>query len=231
MKALCVCLLALLVLGAVQQSDAQACNTTLAAAVGATPELSSLSTVVFAAGLVDYFNDSSLNVTVFAPNNAAIAAFERLLNGSGRTLASVITPNNRAATIVLYHVLVSPISAAQLVDDESYPTQYPGNNLKVDRNATTVQIEASDSKATVVRPDVRVCNSIVHIIDNVLLPESLDDLDDITPYPFNTTPPPPGTPPAPPGTETPPADNGAITMERSTLLAAFAAIAAIFVTL
>ncbi|BFI34073.1 hypothetical protein MPTK2_4g20690 [Marchantia polymorpha subsp. ruderalis] len=226
MKVLSACLLTLLVLGIVQQSDAQACSTTIYKSL--TGQLSSLKMVVDAAGLADTFDDSALNVTVFAPNNAAIQGLVNVLNASGLTLANVTGNNNKAASIVLYHVATLVATSTQLVNDQSLPTLYGGYNLTVDRNATNVEIDGgADTQATVVTPDVRVCGSVVHIVNAVLLPQELNDITNYVP----PAPPAPGTPPTPPGTVSPPPPpppGGAATrVGSSVVMGGFAAIAVV----
>ncbi|KAG6542859.1 hypothetical protein Mapa_015763 [Marchantia paleacea] len=226
MKVLSACLLTLLLLGIVQQSDAQACNTTIYKSL--TGQISSLKTVVDAAGLADTFDDPALNVTVFAPNNAAITGLINVLNASGLTLANVTGNTNKAANILLYHVATVVATSAQLVDEQSLPSLYTGYNLTVDKNATTVEIEGgADTEATVVTPDVRVCGSIVHIINAVLLPEELNDINNYVP----PAPPAPGTPPTPPGTITapppPPPGGAASSVGSSLVMGGFAAIAVV----
>ncbi|KAL2632365.1 hypothetical protein R1flu_017051 [Riccia fluitans] len=228
-------LLSLLVLGAVWQADAQAsCSTTLSDALASTADLSSLNTVVQAAGLQSMLDDTALNVTVFAPNNAAMAGLLNVLNDSGLNLSAVTAPgSNRAASIILYHILPSAQSSAQLVNGAVEPTLLSGYNVTIDKNTTTanVTIEGEKSSATVLTPDINVCRSYVHIINAVLLPADLTDIPVYTPAPPGAAPSPPGTvtPPPPP----PPPPNSAGARSASSLLmgAAAAALVAVFTAL
>lgn len=68
------------------------CNTSIFDAVAATPDLSLLGQVVQAAGLTETLSDPTLEVTVFAPNNAAFEELLQVLNSSGLTLDDVTAP-------------------------------------------------------------------------------------------------------------------------------------------
>ncbi|BBN00833.1 hypothetical protein MPTK1_2g02510 [Marchantia polymorpha subsp. ruderalis] len=199
-----IALLLVLVLASATQLNAQAaCNTSIFDAVAATPDLSLLGQVVQAAGLTETLSDPTLEVTVFAPNNAAFEELLQVLNSSGLTLDDVTAPeSNKAASILLYHVVPVAALSTQLSDMQVLPTLL-GKNLTVSLMGGMVNIIAQESNATVVTADVTVCGSVVHIINHVLIPAALADIPNYMP----TTPTTPTTPPAamtPPAAGSPP---------------------------
>lgn len=197
------CVFALVVLAVVSQSHAQ-CNTTLLEAVQATPQLSLLATVISASGLSNAINTST-NVTVLAPDNAAFngtGGLLPLLAANNLTLANVTAPgSDRAASILLYHIIPAVAFAANLTNGEVLPTELgSGYNLTVSKTTNVTFIGAANN-ATVITADIQVCNSVVHIINRVLLPAAQLSAIPIT----NTTAAAPGSPPttttpSPPGT-------------------------------
>lgn len=167
------------------------CNTTLFEAVAATPQLSQLGAVVEAAGLTNDLNSTILgNVTVFAPDNSAFNGTNgliALLTAAGTNLSAVTADgNNKAASILLYHIVTKPYNASQLTNGLSLKTELSGYNLTVSINSTgSVVIVGGASNATVVTPNIQVCGSVVHIIDTVLLPGALSTIPS---QPSNSTP-------------------------------------------
>lgn len=105
--------------------------------------------------------------------------------------------SNKAASILLYHVVPVAALSTQLSDMQVLPTLL-GKNLTVSLMGGMVNIIAQESNATVVTADVAVCGSVVHIINHVLIPAALADIP-------NYMPPTPTTPTTPPAAMTPPA--------------------------
>jgi uncharacterized surface protein with fasciclin (FAS1) repeats len=162
--------------------------TSIVDAVVATPELSTLLTLVKAANLVDAV--MSGNLTVFAPTNDAFAnaVKEHFPNA---TLESLLAdPANLPALtdILKYHVVGAPLLSRDVTDDGAASTLLMGANetavpvvvTLMDgianeiipgamENSTDKSIYVNDAK--VITPDIMACGSTVaHIIDKVLLP-------------------------------------------------------------
>lgn len=201
------CVFALVVLAVVSQTHAQTtCNTTLLQAVQGTPQLSLLAQVINASGLADTVSMLD-NVTVLAPDNNAFngtGGLLPLLAENNLTLAQVTAPgSNRAASILLYHIIPVPAFAANLSNGQVLPTFLGADYTLTVSKTTGVTIVGAANNATVTVPDVRVCNSVVHIVNRVLLPASA-----LTAIPVaNSTAGAPGSPPSvdvpsPPGTNT-----------------------------
>jgi len=165
-------LFVMVVLATASQSYAK-CNTTLLEAVQATPQLSLLYTVIEASGLATTVNTTD-NVTVLAPDNDAFngtGGLLSLLASNNLTLANVTAPGeDRAASILLYHILPAPYFAANLTNGLKVPTLLGKNyNLTVFTTGNVTFVGAANN-ATVVTANIQVCNSVVHVVNRVLLP-------------------------------------------------------------
>ncbi|CAK9219603.1 unnamed protein product [Sphagnum troendelagicum] len=85
--------------------------------------------------------------------------------------------NNKAASILLYHIVSSPYVASELLDAADahmlLQTELSGYNLTVSTSTGSIEIIGGASSGTVVQSNVKVCDSaVVHIINAVLLPSS-----------------------------------------------------------
>lgn len=114
------------------------------------------------------------NRTFFAPNNEAFARFVNAVGvNSILELRSDIIRN-----ILSYHIVNSTqaLAASQLTGE--LETELDGETISA--NGTTLnETTQPDRTPTVVMPDQRATNGIVHIVDNILLPSSITD--DISP--------------------------------------------------
>jgi len=98
--------------------------------------------------------------TVFAPTDAAFAAFEAKNPG---VLGSLTTA--QLSDVLLYHVVSGWDAAADLKDGASVSTALAGKSLKV---STTSGVKVNDSKVT--SANIVTTNGVIHVIDAVLLP-------------------------------------------------------------
>jgi transforming growth factor-beta-induced protein len=99
--------------------------------------------------------------TVFAPTNQA---FENLLEALDIS-ASELMAQPDLAKVLLYHVVPGKVMSTDLVDGMMAPTAN-GNELKVDLS-NGVMINNSN----VVAADLEASNGVVHVIDQILVPE------------------------------------------------------------
>ncbi|MEM9884556.1 MAG: fasciclin domain-containing protein [Bacteroidota bacterium] len=131
-------------------------------AVGA-ENLSTLVAAVQAGGLVETLSGEG-PFTVFAPTNEA---FEALPDG---ILESLLQPENKdkLVAILTYHVVSGKVMSTDLQDGQTAPT-VQGDEITVD-----LSDGAMISGAKVVAADVEATNGVVHIIDKVILPPSLE---------------------------------------------------------
>ena len=133
----------------------------------ASPDLTTLVTVLQAADLVETLADEEALFTVFAPTNDAFAAL-------GEETINVLLGNIEQLTdILLYHVI--PNVAADSID----ATALYGKEVGMANEANTA-IDIRDgalyvNESKIIIRDVAATNGIIHVIDTVLVPEGEDD--------------------------------------------------------
>lgn len=139
----------------------QAAGTIVDVASG-NPDFSTLVAAVGAAGLVETLSGAG-PYTVFAPTNEA---FEALPDG---VLDALLLPANKAAltSILTYHVVSGEVPSSAVTAGD-VPT-VEGSPLEV---TTMGGVKVND--ATVVATDVEASNGVIHVIDKVLVPPTVD---------------------------------------------------------
>ncbi len=127
---------------------------------------STLTAALKAAGL-DVTLGEKGTFTVFAPTDEA---FDKLPAG---VLGKLLLPENKEKlrSLLLHHVIAGKMLAADLKDDSEVKTMN-GEKVKIDADADGKKIEIGDSK--VFSTDVMANNGVMHSIDTVLVPKSLD---------------------------------------------------------
>ncbi|HEV7625034.1 MAG TPA: fasciclin domain-containing protein [Streptomyces sp.] len=130
----------------------------VATAASNNPELSTLVSAVKKAGLVDTLN-SSKNITVFAPTNAA---FEKIPKAD---LEKVLSDKKTLTKILTYHVVGQPLAKEKLADGR-YPT-LAKQELSTSGSGDAYKV---NDEAAVGCGNVKTSNATVHIIDSVLMP-------------------------------------------------------------
>lgn len=138
---------------------------TVAEAVGANPQLSTLTAAVGEANLVDVLNTRE-DVTVLAPTNAAFDAL------SPDALSALLGDGPRLTALLTHHVLPGRLAPADLVGDH---VTLAGDPITIagPAEAPTVPADgtvAGAAPATVVCGDVPTANATVYVIDQVLAP-------------------------------------------------------------
>tara|TARA_R110002096_G_scaffold2071_1_gene10795 strand:+ start:7276 stop:7791 length:516 start_codon:yes stop_codon:yes gene_type:complete len=123
-------------------------------------QFNTLAAALGAAGLVDTLKGDG-PFTVFAPTDAA---FEKLPEGA---VESLLKPENRdqLVSILTYHVVLGKVFAADVVKLKSAKTV----------NGASVAIQVADGNvsiddASIVTTDIKASNGVIHVIDNVILP-------------------------------------------------------------
>ena len=119
--------------------------------------------MVNAAGLTNELR-AMKNVTILAPTESAFAALPTEVQVALRS------PSNRdvLARIIRYGVLTQSRSAAQLT---------PGNYTTVEGSPVNVQLLNGTIRindATITGPDVKVVNGVLHAVDRLLVPATID---------------------------------------------------------
>ncbi|KAK9836262.1 hypothetical protein WJX81_000322 [Elliptochloris bilobata] len=137
------------------------------------PGLSFLSNAVLKAGLTSKLDDASANATLFAPVDAGWADLLRSLN---KTTAQLLA-DPTLLPIVLDHVvpgarkapdLASGVPLATVLQESLMPAL-----LTAPDNTTRLQIRTEQSLANVVKFDTSACQTVVHEVDQVLVPAFL----------------------------------------------------------
>ena len=126
------------------------------------PDFSTLVAAITAAGLGDALSGEG-TFAVFAPTNAA---FEALPEG---LLEKLLLPENKEilTKILTYHVVPSKVMAADVAAGDV--TTLEGSTFAITTEGG-VKVNASNVTAT----DVPASNGVIHVIDAVLVPASID---------------------------------------------------------
>lgn len=130
------------------------------------PDFSILVAAVQQAGLVDTLSGTG-PFTVFAPTNAA---FEAALADLGLTQEQLLASPD-LGKILTYHVLPARVGSADITGPTS-PETAEGSALDVTVEGGEVKVGAGG--ATVVQADVEASNGVIHAIDAVLIPPTVD---------------------------------------------------------
>lgn len=133
-----------------------------------TEDVSTLRDIVVALDLVDTLA-SEWPFTVFAPTNDAFTA---LLMELGLTFDELAANEELLSTIVLYHVIEGavPASAVLAMEDGTQAPTLNGESITIS-NENGVMVDQS----TVIVTDIMASNGVIHLIDTVLLPQSVRD--------------------------------------------------------
>ncbi|WIA36151.1 hypothetical protein OEZ86_007497 [Tetradesmus obliquus] len=141
------------------------------AAASSTNNLSTLIAAVQAAGLADSLKADTA-WTIFAPTNEAFAT--RLQAALGITPQQLLEPSNKdtLVKVLSYHVIPSAaVLSSQLTDGQQLTTALSGAApLTVSLQGGMVNIQGAGSTAMVTVPDIKAGKSVVHVVDDVLLP-------------------------------------------------------------
>ncbi len=129
----------------------------VAATIAATPELSTLSSLIIKAGLVNTLNGAG-SFTVFAPSNEAFKAVP------AKTLDELSANPSRLTDVLTYHVLASKAIAQDVKSGPAKTVQ--GSNIALAKAGAFVTVE----DAVVQTADINATNGVVHIVDRVLMP-------------------------------------------------------------
>ena len=124
-------------------------------------QFETLVAAVQAAGLVEVLKGDG-PFTVFAPTDEAFAALPP------GTVDNLLKPKNKdqLAAVLTYHVVPGKIMSADIAGKTVEVTTVQGSDLSV--NATDgVMVD----NATVVAADIEADNGVIHVIDQVVLPD------------------------------------------------------------
>ena len=144
------------------EAPAEAVAGDIVAVASGTEGFSTLVAAVTAAGLVETLQGAG-PFTVFAPNDAAFAALPAGL------LDKLLLPENLAVltSILTYHVVSGKILSTEVTAGDAPSVE--GSTIAL---GTTDGVQVND--ATVVAADVEASNGVIHVIDKVLVPPTVD---------------------------------------------------------
>lgn len=110
-------------------------------------------------------------LTVFAPTNEA---FANLLATLGLTAEELLAETEILNQVLLYHVVPGEFFAADVVglDGQSAPTLLEGETVQI---AVTDDGVVLNEIVNVVQTDIDASNGVIHVIDEVLLPQVVID--------------------------------------------------------
>jgi len=172
-------ILAMLVLGSVAcahaQPGADVEGPSIVELASSTPDLQFFLDAVIRADLVEALSDPSTTYTVFAPTNEAFEKFLANASGLDFGVATVDDIDTDTLTKLLtYHVIPVAALSTDLTDGRVLETLDVPETLSVDfSNGVEIgnfKIVGSISNATVIASDKLAGNSIVHVVDEVLVP-------------------------------------------------------------
>jgi uncharacterized surface protein with fasciclin (FAS1) repeats len=129
----------------------------VAATIAATPELSTLSSLITKAGLTNTLNGTG-SFTVFAPSNEAFKAVP------SKTMDALAANPAQLTEVLTYHVLAAKAMSQDVKDGPAKTVQ--GSSVALAKAGTFVTVE----DAVVQTPDIAASNGVVHIVDRVLIP-------------------------------------------------------------
>jgi transforming growth factor-beta-induced protein len=137
----------------------------------ANPDFSILVEALTKAELVSTIN-ASTNLTVFAPTNSAFQALFTALGVSGISAL----PKEALQPILLYHVLGSKVVSGSIATGYAYTLSNGPNSKPLSlfiEKSTGVKLNKTTQ---VTQADLMASNGVIHVIDKVLLPNSIVDL-------------------------------------------------------
>jgi len=124
------------------------------------PDLSTLVSAIVAADLTSVLAEGG-PFTVFAPTNEAFAKLDpQILN-------NIISTPSLLTALLQYHVVSGKVTSSQL-SNGAVATLLSGQSIDVDISGGMVTLNGSSKVTTA---DIEACNGVIHIIDEVLLPE------------------------------------------------------------
>ncbi|MEM6428608.1 MAG: fasciclin domain-containing protein [Deinococcota bacterium] len=147
---------------------AQDGTTSVVEIVSSDAQLSTLTSVVVATGLVEVLEQRG-SYTIFAPTNDAFAAVPESV------LQALLADPAALLGVLEYHIVPGALVAANVVQGSAATTLF-GEDVTFDG--------ATISGANIIATDLMATNGVVHLIDSVILPGSLglgepEELDDL----------------------------------------------------
>eukprot|EP01025_Chloroclados_australasicus_P057096 TRINITY_DN7106_c0_g1_i1.p1 TRINITY_DN7106_c0_g1~~TRINITY_DN7106_c0_g1_i1.p1 ORF type:complete len:861 (+),score=143.45 TRINITY_DN7106_c0_g1_i1:336-2918(+) len=166
------------------ESTRKLCNQTIEETLASRPDLTLLYSIIQEMDLNGLLDDPALGVTFFAPDNKAL---DQLLEAENEDLSSILADERKLSALkrlVLYHTLPESYAANELkslaISKTKLGVDFP---LFVEAPGSgALTIEGLFSVGQVIEKDALVCGSVMHVVDQVLMP--FEDIDAIPSIPF-----------------------------------------------
>lgn len=129
----------------------------LADTIAATPQLSTLTSLITKAGLTETLKTSG-PFTVFAPSDDAFAKVP------AKTMADLAQHPDKLKAVLTYHVVPGKVMSIDVKNGNLKTVN--GANLALSKAGEFVTVE----DAVVQKADIFATNGVVHIVDSVLIP-------------------------------------------------------------
>jgi transforming growth factor-beta-induced protein len=155
-----IILLALFVVSCSNNDDVPMPTKNIVEVAQSDPNLSTLVSAITAANLTDVLSDGG-PFTVFAPSNDAFAKLDP------DVLNTIISTPSLLTALLQYHVANGSVSSSQLTNGD-VATLLSGQSIAVEVSGGMVTLNGSSQVASA---DIEASNGIIHIIDEVLIPE------------------------------------------------------------
>jgi uncharacterized surface protein with fasciclin (FAS1) repeats len=136
-------------------------------AAATAPQLTTLLAAIKAAGVASALTPNT-TWTILAPTNKA---FQTRLAKLNVTADALLKNKDLLVKILSYHVIPSgAVYSSQLKNNQTVATALQGATLTVKIYGKNVAFKGPVNKAKVVVADIKAGNSVVHVIDDVLVP-------------------------------------------------------------
>jgi len=128
------------------------------------PEFSILSSAITAVGLIDSLSNKG-PFTIFAPTNDA---FDKAFKAMNITAEQLLLDKETLTKVLTYHVVSGSLTSKDLMNMTTPFTlkTLEGNTIKLTNN-NGVSVDG----AKVTSSDIEASNGVIHIIDNVIMPQ------------------------------------------------------------
>ncbi|GMH39984.1 hypothetical protein BSKO_07888 [Bryopsis sp. KO-2023] len=142
--------------------------TTIPFEIARYPNLVILSQALEAAGLLKYLDNPKLEVTLFAPTDLA---FELMLEKQKLTVKDFLADRKSVREVLSLHIALKPLLTSNLRSSQSVDTRLSGSPILVSASLNDVLVvPPGGDAADVILADIPACRSVVHIVDQVLMP-------------------------------------------------------------
>ncbi|GAB4823712.1 hypothetical protein N2152v2_010758 [Parachlorella kessleri] len=131
------------------------------------------------AGWLGNLSDPQLAITLLIPTNDAINAF---MAEQGLDTRSMLANLGKLKAVVAYHVVPRPLAYIDLISQtRPLATYLPGATLSARLlSPTEVEVQAAHNSARLLRSNLLLCRTVVHVIDRVLM--SAANIQFVMPY-------------------------------------------------